>query len=135
MITSELCLKGTKASQVLVRLFELKGKSTYLGHRKVIFDFLSGVPVAERFSFCLNTLLCDVAARCHSLREEIILGQIDLLTALINFIRSCKEQNGTALRGTNLRGLFYTGSGRVRYSLLRALKVLIHAIPRNRIRK
>lgn len=47
--------------------------------------------MSEKFSFCLNTLLSDVAAKQPSLREEIITAQIDLMTNLTKTIVTCHE--------------------------------------------
>ena len=51
------------------------------------------MPAAEKFSFCLNTLLSDIAVRCPDCRNEIISNQVDVLTTLTNMIKNCRESN------------------------------------------
>ncbi|XP_028043414.1 phosphatidylinositol 4-kinase alpha isoform X2 [Bombyx mandarina] len=49
------------------------------------------IPMSEKFSFCLNTLLSDVASKQSSLREEILTAQIDLMSNLTKTIIDCYE--------------------------------------------
>ncbi|XP_072934257.1 phosphatidylinositol 4-kinase alpha [Epargyreus clarus] len=49
------------------------------------------IPMSEKFSFCLNTLLSDVASKQPALREEIITAQIELMSNLTKTIINCHE--------------------------------------------
>lgn len=51
------------------------------------------IPVPERFSFCLNTLLSDIAALCEESRNVILSQQIDLLSTLLSIICSLQSND------------------------------------------
>ncbi|XP_042899450.1 phosphatidylinositol 4-kinase alpha isoform X2 [Parasteatoda tepidariorum] len=53
------------------------------------------IPVSERFAFCINTLLSDIACLCEDIRDEIIAAQVDLLGTLANLCRNFKEKEST----------------------------------------
>lgn len=55
--------------------------------------FLLGIPASERFSFCLSTLLSDIAVNCPDVRDEIILNQVETLNVLTNMIKTSRESN------------------------------------------
>ncbi|XP_022115075.1 phosphatidylinositol 4-kinase alpha isoform X2 [Pieris rapae] len=57
------------------------------------------IPMSEKFSFCLNTLLSDVASKNPSLREEIVTAQIELMSNLTKIVITCfesKDYNNTS---------------------------------------
>ncbi|XP_055594149.1 phosphatidylinositol 4-kinase alpha isoform X1 [Uranotaenia lowii] len=49
------------------------------------------IPTAEKFSFCLNSLLSDIAVGCPESRDEIIHTQVEVLTSLTNMIKGSRE--------------------------------------------
>lgn len=51
------------------------------------------IPTAEKFAFCLNSLLSDIAVGCPEHRDEIILIQVEVLTVLTNMIKGSKESS------------------------------------------
>lgn len=58
------------------------------------------MPVAERFTFLVTTLLTDVAAKCETVREEVLNTQIEVLSALTNVItRAAREDSVLSANG------------------------------------
>lgn len=55
----------------------------------------SGIPVAEKFSFCLHTLLCDIAVKSEHDLEEIVDLQVKCLVSITQSIK--KYQNAESL--------------------------------------
>lgn len=105
----------TKLNLFCNKLFETKLRSAQLSNRKrghvivrqairvwkiltvppletINFVFFAGIPVAEKFSFCLHTILCDVAVLSPPHCEEIISTQIECLQALQHSIQALHEQ-------------------------------------------
>lgn len=61
---------------------------------KNLIDILvSGIPTAEKFSFCLHTLLSDIAVRCEDYRNEIIDTQVGCMVTLTNNIIKMRDPN------------------------------------------
>lgn len=54
---------------------------------------IPGIPASERFSFCLSTLLSDIAVNCPDVRDDIILNQVETLNVLTNMIKTSRESN------------------------------------------
>ncbi|CAG0914490.1 unnamed protein product [Notodromas monacha] len=75
----------------LIHLLQLLPKASW--PQEIRYYPSDRIPVAERFSFCMNTLLSDIAAHCND--EEIagsIFGaQVELLNSLYLAIKTTKE--------------------------------------------
>lgn len=61
-----------------------------------VFILFIGIPVSEKFSFSLHTLLNDIAARCPEAAEDIISTQVECLTLLTNSILHLQEQSSNS---------------------------------------
>ncbi|XP_969785.1 phosphatidylinositol 4-kinase alpha isoform X4 [Tribolium castaneum] len=80
----------------LLKLAKALGKATWLDEIKQ--NPSDRIPVAEKFSFCLHTLLCDIAVKCEDSREEIIETQVDCLVKLTNSILKTRENTNSAVK-------------------------------------
>ncbi|CAH1390658.1 unnamed protein product [Nezara viridula] len=60
------------------------------------------VPVAERFTFCLNTLLSDIATKLPSKQEEIVSAQVKFLGDLTSLCRAAFEESKTQKNQSNI---------------------------------
>lgn len=56
-----------------------------------------GIPAAEKFCFCLNTLLSDIAVCCPEHKDEIILNQVETLNNVTNMIKASRESTTNTL--------------------------------------
>lgn len=71
-----------------------KFHASYINNAFIVLNF-SGIPAAERFSFCLNTLLSDISVSCPDVRDTIIQNQVDTLDTLTNMIKSSRDSSNT----------------------------------------
>lgn len=74
----------------LLRLAKSLNKAVWINEIKL--NNCDRIPTAERFSFCLHTLLSDIASRCPCMQPEIITAQINCLNTLTTSIKSLQEQ-------------------------------------------
>ncbi|XP_049538873.1 phosphatidylinositol 4-kinase alpha isoform X1 [Anopheles darlingi] len=75
----------------LLRLAKALPKAVWIDDVKS--NKIDKIPTAEKFSFCLNSLLSDIASGCPEHRDEIILNQVEVLTVLTSMIKGSKESN------------------------------------------
>lgn len=52
---------------------------------------LGKIPAAERFTFCLNTLLCDIAVHQPSYKDEIIQSQVETFGIVAHLVKTSKD--------------------------------------------
>lgn len=107
----------TLVLQYLLRLLRALPKAVWLDEKRIYPT--DRMPVAERFSFLLTTLLTDVAANSENVREEIIATQVEVLSTLTNIItRAVRDDQ---LRSSNGKISLCRGTVPVLLGLARAL--------------
>nr|XP_029724206.1 phosphatidylinositol 4-kinase alpha isoform X2 [Aedes albopictus] len=75
----------------LLRMAKALPKAVWIDDVKL--NKIDKIPIAEKFCFCLNSLLSDIAVGCPESRDEIIVNQVEVLTVLTNMIKGSKESN------------------------------------------
>ncbi|XP_065089538.1 phosphatidylinositol 4-kinase alpha isoform X1 [Ochlerotatus camptorhynchus] len=75
----------------LLRLSKALPKAVWIDDVKL--NKIDKIPIAEKFCFCLNSLLSDIAVGCPESRDEIIVNQVEVLTVLTNMIKGNRESN------------------------------------------
>ncbi|KAJ8972794.1 hypothetical protein NQ314_000030 [Rhamnusium bicolor] len=75
----------------LLRLAKLLEKAHWQDEIKL--NPTDRIPIAEKFSFCLHTLLSDIAVRCEDSRKEIIDTQVECMVLLTNQIIKIQDPN------------------------------------------
>ncbi|XP_071514880.1 phosphatidylinositol 4-kinase alpha isoform X1 [Panulirus ornatus] len=107
----------THILQYFLRLLRALPKVVWLDEKRIYPT--DRMPVAERFSFLLTTLLTDVAANNEDMREEIIATQVEVLSSLTNVvIRTARDDQ---LRSNNGKISLCRGTVPVLLGLARAL--------------
>ncbi|KAK7078017.1 Phosphatidylinositol 4-kinase alpha, partial [Halocaridina rubra] len=103
--------------QYFLKLLRALPKAVWLDEKKI--NPTDRIPVAERCSFLLTTLLSDVAAKSEEARDEIINAQVEVLSTLTNAItRAVRDDQ---LRSHNGKIAMCRGTVPVLLGLARAL--------------
>lgn len=74
-----------------IRIAKLLEKATWPDEMK--YNATDRIPIAEKFSFCLHTLLSDIAVRCEEYRNEIIDVQVESMVHLTNNVIKMQDSN------------------------------------------
>ncbi|XP_045467840.1 phosphatidylinositol 4-kinase alpha [Harmonia axyridis] len=77
----------------LLNIAKLIEKANWSDENKI--NITDRIPVAEKFSFCLHTLLCDIAVKSEHDLEEIVDLQVKCLVSITQSIK--KYQNAESL--------------------------------------
>ncbi|XP_049821823.1 phosphatidylinositol 4-kinase alpha isoform X3 [Aethina tumida] len=77
----------------LMNLAKLLEKATWVDEMK--YNETDRIPIAEKFSFCLHTLLSDIAVRCEEARNSIINLQVDCMVSLTNSILNLQDPDSS----------------------------------------
>ncbi|XP_018572269.1 phosphatidylinositol 4-kinase alpha isoform X2 [Anoplophora glabripennis] len=75
----------------LLRLAKLLEKAHWQDEIK--FNPTDRIPTAEKFSFCLHTLLSDIGVRCEDSRREIINTQVECMISLTGQVLKMQDPN------------------------------------------
>ncbi|XP_042233496.1 phosphatidylinositol 4-kinase alpha-like isoform X1 [Homarus americanus] len=111
--------------QYLLRLLRALPKAVWLDEKRIYPT--DRMPVAERFSFLLTTLLTDVATNSETVREDIIATQVEVLSTLTNVItRAARDDQ---LRSSNGKFSLCRGTVPVLLGLARALGRSTSGVP------
>ncbi|KAK9874265.1 hypothetical protein WA026_002618 [Henosepilachna vigintioctopunctata] len=78
----------------LLNVAKLLEKANWSNEMKL--NVTDRIPVAEKFSFCLHTLLSDIAVQCESDREDIINLQVNCLVSLTQNVKKLQENDSVS---------------------------------------
>nr|CAH7716977.1 unnamed protein product [Callosobruchus chinensis] len=75
----------------LLRLAKQLGKAQWQDEWRL--NVTDRIPTAEKFSFCLHTILCDIAVQSKKSRKEIIDTQVECIVSLTNQVIKVQENS------------------------------------------
>ncbi|KAH1001445.1 hypothetical protein HUJ04_005466 [Dendroctonus ponderosae] len=78
-----------KIIKYLLHLAKSLEKATWTDELK--YHATDRIPMAERFSFCLHTLLSDIAVKCEEYTEDIISSQVECMATLTNNVLKMQD--------------------------------------------
>lgn len=84
-----------------------------------MFGNFTEIPIQEQFSFCFNTVLCDIAAHFPDRRDTVIAAQLNLLVYTTSAISDiCQEEKPTIqVKGSFLGNLLISNFSVISYTI------------------